>query len=56
MCIRDRFEEDLRYLRDNGFSTISLARLVDYVYGEGELPEKPALITFDEDVYKRQAL
>ena len=43
-----QFEEDLRYLRDNGFSTISLARLVDYVYGEGELPEKPALITFDD--------
>lgn len=44
----ERFENDLIYLRDNGYTTVTLRSLVDYVEGFALLPEKLVLITFDD--------
>ena len=43
-----QLEKDLQYLRENGFTSVTLRQLTDYVYGDGKLPEKPVLITFDD--------
>ncbi|MDD6133882.1 MAG: polysaccharide deacetylase family protein [Selenomonadaceae bacterium] len=44
----DDFDEQMRYLRDNGYHTISPDELYDSIAGNGELPENPVLITFDD--------
>ncbi|MCL2352711.1 MAG: polysaccharide deacetylase family protein [Firmicutes bacterium] len=41
-------ENDLIYLRNNGYETVLMQDLIDYVNGEGELPEKPIVLTFDD--------
>lgn len=43
-----QFESDLKYLKDNGYESISMAQLIDFGYGKGELPEKPVMLTFDD--------
>ena len=44
----EEFEEQMKYLHDNGYQTISPDQLMGYLkYGRG-LPEKPILITFDD--------
>ncbi len=45
------FEEDLKYLRDNGYTAIVFQDLIDYVYEGSELPEKPVILTFDDGYY-----
>lgn len=50
-----RFEEDIRYLKDNGYTAISFRELIDYKNKGTSLPEKPIIITFDDgldDNYK----
>lgn len=42
------FEQDLLYLRDNGYTAISADELADYVYDGAPLPDKPVMITFDD--------
>ncbi|MDD6484982.1 MAG: polysaccharide deacetylase family protein [Clostridiales bacterium] len=44
----DLFEEHLKALRDNGYTTITLTELEDYVKKGTELPQKPVVITFDD--------
>lgn len=46
-----KFEEDLKYLKDNGYTTITVSDLVDYVYNNKELPKKPIMLTFDDGYY-----
>lgn len=46
-----QFEEDLKYLRDNGYTAIFMQDLIDYVYDEKELPKKPIILTFDDGYY-----
>ena len=41
-------ENDLIYLKDNGYETVLMRDLINYVRGEGELPEKPIVLTFDD--------
>ena len=41
-------EKDLIYLQDNGYSTIFISDLINYVYKDKELPEKPVVLTFDD--------
>jgi len=41
-------EGDLAYLRDHGYTTISVEQLIAYSKGECNLPEKPIMITFDD--------
>lgn len=44
----EQFEQDLKYIQQQGYQTISLAQLIEYQKGQGELPEKPIMITFDD--------
>lgn len=46
-----KFEEDLKYLKDNGYTTITVSDLVNYVYNNKELPKKPIMLTFDDGYY-----
>lgn len=41
-------EKDLLYLKDNGYTAITSAELIDYVYSGKSLPEKPVMLTFDD--------
>lgn len=42
------FEQDLKFLKDNGYTTIVMKDLIDYVYNNKELPENPIILTFDD--------
>ncbi len=45
------FEQDLIYLKDNGYHTIFISELEDYVENRKPLPEKPIILTFDDGYY-----
>ena len=45
------FEEDLKYIQSKGYSTITMTELINYVYNDASLPEKPIIITFDDGYY-----
>lgn len=47
----DRFEDDLKYLKDKGYSTIFMTDLINYVKKGEPLPEKPIILTFDDGYY-----
>lgn len=42
------FENDLKYLKDHGYESITMTELINYVHNGGTLPEKPVIITFDD--------
>ncbi len=44
-------EEDLQYLSNNGYTTITMSDLISYVYEDTPLPEKPVILTFDDGHY-----
>lgn len=44
----EEFEEDLRYLADNGYTAIFMGELIDYVYDGRPLPDRPIVISFDD--------
>lgn len=44
----EQFRDDLVYLKEQGYTTVSAKQLIEYVSGKGTLPEKPVLITFDD--------
>ncbi len=53
---QDEFESDLKWLEENGYTTITSAQLANYLSGKGELPEKPIILSIDDGkygVYKR---
>lgn len=45
------FENDLKYLTENGYHTIFVSELIDYIKNGTPLPEKPVLLTFDDGYY-----
>jgi peptidoglycan/xylan/chitin deacetylase (PgdA/CDA1 family) len=45
------FENDLIYLAENDYNTITMTDLINYVYNEGELPANPIILTFDDGLY-----
>lgn len=45
------FEDDLRYLKNNGYETVSVADLLAYTEGQGTLPAHPVMLTFDDGFY-----
>lgn len=47
----DEFESDLNYLEENGYTAIFMQDLIDCVKGNGSLPAKPVVITFDDGYY-----
>ena len=42
------FDHQMKYLRDNGYHTISPDELYEALAGSGNLPENPVMITFDD--------
>ena len=44
----DEFKKQMQYLHDEGYHTITLDELYEYVTKGTELPDKPVLITFDD--------
>ena len=42
------FEEDLRYLKEKGYTPVFVKDLVDFVYENKKLPEKPVVLSFDD--------
>ncbi len=47
----DQLEKDLLWLKQNGYTSIFMSDVIDYVYNGTELPEKPIVITFDDGYY-----
>ena len=47
----DQLENDLKYLSENGYSTVTVADLIAYVENGTPLPEKPIMLTFDDGYY-----
>ncbi len=45
------FESDLKYLKDNGYTTVVMQDLIDYVYNDKPLPQKPVVLTFDDGYF-----
>lgn len=45
------FENDLKFIKENGYTTITMTDLINYVYFDSPLPEKPIIITFDDGHY-----
>ena len=41
-------EADLKYLKDNGYNTIFMNDLIDFVNHGKKLPQKPIILTFDD--------
>ena len=44
----EEFERQLRYLRQKGFTSVSLYDIYEYLNGDGKLPPKPVALTFDD--------
>lgn len=44
----DTLEADLKYLKANGYTTVTTEQLIAYTQGKFQLPDKPILITFDD--------
>ncbi len=47
----EAFAQDLQYLQENGYETVSIEQLHAYTEGTGTLPEHPILLTFDDGFY-----
>ena len=48
---KDEFESDLKWLKENGYTTITTKELINYLEGNGTLPEKPIILTIDDGKY-----
>ncbi len=46
-----QFEHDLQYIRDAGYTTVTVADLIAYVDDGTPLPDKPIMLTFDDGYY-----
>lgn len=44
-------ENDLKYICEKGYTSITMSELINYVYNNDPLPEKPVIITFDDGHY-----
>lgn len=45
---KERFEEQIKYLKYHGYNTIDFHEMNSYFKGEGRLPSNPIIITFDD--------
>lgn len=43
-----KFEEHLKFLKDNGYKTLTIKEFTSWMYGEIELPKRSVLITIDD--------
>lgn len=42
------FQSDMEYLKEHGYQTVFVSDLVNFVYNQTNLPEKPVVITLDD--------
>jgi len=42
------FYEQMKYLYENGFTSLSSSQLIDFLFNDGEIPKKSIVITFDD--------
>lgn len=47
----EELEKDMKWIKENGYTPISVKELSDYTKNNGELPEKPIMLTFDDGYY-----
>jgi len=45
------FERDLKFFKENGYETITMNDLINFVDGKGALPPKPVMLAFDDGFY-----
>lgn len=45
---KEKFENQMKYLKENGFNTITISELYDVVNNRKPVPPKPIVITFDD--------
>lgn len=48
----ERFEKQMKYLNDNGWTTLTLDEFYDWQQNGKEIPKKSCLITFDDGYYE----
>ena len=52
ICLQiDKFNEQLDYLKNNGYYTVTTEEFVDWMYNETELPEKSVFLTIDDGAF-----
>jgi peptidoglycan/xylan/chitin deacetylase (PgdA/CDA1 family) len=44
-------ENDLSFIEENGYTTVSMGDVINYVENGAELPDKPIMLTFDDGCY-----
>lgn len=44
-------ENDMKYLKDKGYTAVNVQDLLDFVEGKIDLPEKPVILSFDDGYY-----
>lgn len=47
----EALEQDLKFLQENGYETVFIQDLVNYVHHGTALPEKPVVLSFDDGYY-----
>lgn len=45
---KNEFENDLKYIKENGYTTVTVKDLINFTNGKETLPEKPIMLTFDD--------
>lgn len=43
-----KFDEQMQWLHDNGYQTITVTQLANLIFHGGEIPQRPVVITFDD--------
>ena len=51
IIVESAFDEQMKYLHDNGYKTLTLDEFRQWYLGKKELPKKAVLITFDDGDY-----
>ncbi|MGI6214119.1 MAG: polysaccharide deacetylase family protein [Christensenellales bacterium] len=49
--LAEQLEQDLAALKRAGYTCVFPSQVIAYVKGDGELPEKPVMLTFDDGYY-----
>ncbi len=47
-------ENDMKYLKEHGYETITVSELIDYVKNGTPIPSKPVMLTFDDGYLNNQ--
>ena len=48
LFLNDKLREQLQTIKDNGYTTLTMSELNDYLFKNKPIPEKSVIITFDD--------